>query len=69
VTAEFDPLRDEGRAYAERLRAAGVAVEYREYAGLIHGFVSQGGVVDRAREALSETAVTLREALAAVPAR
>jgi acetyl esterase len=69
VTAEFDPLRDEGRAYAERLQAAGVPVEYREYAGLIHGFVSHGGMVDRAREALHEIALTLREALSAVPAR
>ena len=69
VTAEFDPLRDEGRAYAERLQAAGVAVEYREYAGLVHGFVAQGGVVDRAREALDEMAVTLREALSAVTVR
>ena len=69
VTAEFDPLRDEGRAYAERMQAAGVAVEYREYAGLVHGFVAQGGVVDRAREALDEMAVTLREALSAVTVR
>jgi acetyl esterase len=68
ATAEFDPLLDEGRAYAERLRAAGVAVEYREYAGLVHGFVAQGGVVDRAREALEELAAALRTALSAVPA-
>ncbi len=40
VTAGFDPLRDEGRAYADRLGAAGVDVIYREYSGQIHAFVS-----------------------------
>src|SRR5262249_25384041 len=40
VTAGFDPLRDEGRAYADRLREAGVEVLYREYPGQIHAFVS-----------------------------
>ncbi len=40
ITAGFDPLRDEGLAYAERLRAAGVDVVYREYSGQIHAFVS-----------------------------
>ncbi len=40
VTAGFDPLRDEGRQYAEALRAAGTAVDYREYGSLIHGFAN-----------------------------
>jgi acetyl esterase/lipase len=40
ITAGFDPLRDEGLAYADRLRAAGVDVAYREYPGQIHAFVS-----------------------------
>jgi acetyl esterase len=40
ITAGFDPLRDEGQAYADRLRAAGVDVTYREYSGQIHAFVS-----------------------------
>src|SRR5262249_12309690 len=40
ITAGFDPLRDEGLAYAERLRAAGVDTVYREYPGQIHAFVS-----------------------------
>jgi len=40
VTAGFDPLRDEGLAYADKLRAAGVDVVYREYPGQIHAFVS-----------------------------
>ncbi len=40
VTAGFDPLRDEGRNYAEAMRAAGVAVDYREYGSIVHGFAN-----------------------------
>ena len=49
VTAQFDPLRDEGRAYARRLREAGVAVREAHYDDMIHGFfwmpAPQDGVV------------------------
>lgn len=62
ITAEFDPLRDEGRAYADRLRAAGTPVEYHEYPGVVHGFFSSAGVIDRGKEALQEAAAALREA-------
>lgn len=63
-TAEFDPLRDEGIAYAETLRAAGVAVEHRQYAGMVHGFARMGGRVDRGRRALDDAAAALRRVFA-----
>lgn len=64
LTAEFDPLRDEGEAYAGRLREAGVPTTLRRYDGQIHGFFTMGALIDRARLALDETAATLRTALA-----
>jgi len=41
-TAGFDPLRDEGRAYADKLKTAGVSVDYKNYEGTIHGFFGKG---------------------------
>ncbi|MFO0612739.1 MAG: alpha/beta hydrolase [Polyangiaceae bacterium] len=52
LTAGFDPLRDEGRAYADRLAAAGVPVDYTCARSLIHGFLSMTGAVNAAREAI-----------------
>jgi acetyl esterase len=63
ITAEFDPLRDEGDAYAARLRAAGVSVRHTRYAGLIHGFVSLGAVFSQARTAIDAMAADVRTAL------
>jgi acetyl esterase len=60
ITAEHDPLRDEGERYAERLRAAGVPVIATRYAGVAHGFFAMSGVVDAAREARAEVAAFLR---------
>lgn len=63
VTAGFDPLRDEGAAYARRLRAAGVPVVYRCQEDLVHGFVNFTGLGGRFREAMAEAAATLRAGL------
>jgi acetyl esterase len=63
LTAEYDPLRDEGEAYAERLRAAGVPAAVHRRAGMVHGFLRWGAAVDDAAAALDEAAAALREAL------
>lgn len=67
-TAECDPLRDEGKAYADRLTAAGVAVDYRMYPGMFHGFASMFGLLPEADQALSDAAARLADAFARVPA-
>ncbi len=64
VTAGFDPLQDEGEAYAERLRAAGVEVRHVRYPRLIHGFLNMVGVGRNARAAVDEIATALRAGLA-----
>ena len=62
ITAGFDPLVDEGRAYAERLAKEGVEVAYLDYPDMIHGFLLMGGVLDTANQALAECCARLREA-------
>jgi acetyl esterase len=64
ITAEFDPLRDEGEAYAERLRAAGVAVAATRYDGQIHGFASLLDLLDAGKRAVDQIGATLRIELA-----
>ncbi len=63
LTAEFDPLRDEGEAYAAALRKAGVEATAKRYDGMIHGFFQLGGVVDRSGELVDDCANGLRGAL------
>lgn len=63
VTAGYDVLRDEGRAYADALKAAGVETEYVNYEGMIHGFFNLQAVLDVSREAVKSAAIALREAL------
>ncbi|HBD11708.1 MAG TPA: lipase [Porticoccaceae bacterium] len=62
MTAGFDPLRDEGKAYAERLQQAGVPVDYVCYEEQIHGFVSMAGALDQGKQFLREAAAVLRRA-------
>ncbi|WP_049900120.1 alpha/beta hydrolase [Halococcus agarilyticus] len=62
ITAGFDPLRDEGIAYAERLEGAGVAVDHEHFPGMIHAFVSMLDVVDRAQDGIETVADGLRAA-------
>ena len=63
ITAEFDPLRDEGEAYAARLQDAGVDARLRRFDGMIHGFLRRGAMLDQAKTALAEISEALRQAL------
>lgn len=63
-TAGFDPLRDEGRAYAERLAAAGIKTVHREFDSLIHGFAGMRGVLQAAARAMDDMVAGLRHELA-----
>jgi acetyl esterase len=56
IAAEYDTLRDEAAAYAEKLRSAGVEVTYSCYAGMIHGFMGMGELVEEAQQAIDEIA-------------
>ena len=67
ITAEFDPLRDEGEAYAEKLRAAGVPTTCTRYDGMIHGFYGMSAMVDKAKQAVEQSSASLREAFAPTP--
>jgi acetyl esterase len=60
ITAGFDPLRDEGEAYGERMREAGVDVEILRFEDVVHGFVGMEGLLPQAGEALDRMAARLR---------
>jgi acetyl esterase len=62
ITAEFDPLRDEGEAYGRRLREAGVPVTLTRYDGMIHGFFNMGEFLPQGKEAVAKAAAALRAA-------
>jgi acetyl esterase len=64
ATAGFDPLRDEGDAYAQRLRDAGVQVLHRRFPALRHGFANTMGIDNEARAAMHQVASALRTGLA-----
>lgn len=67
MTAEYDPLRDEGERYVERLRAAEVPTRLIRYDGMIHGFFRLPAAMSRANQAIADAAASLREALAERP--
>jgi acetyl esterase len=62
ITCEFDPLRDEGRAYAKALERVGVPVVFHEYEGMIHGFFGLSAAFDASRDALQRVSAELRQA-------
>ena len=63
MTAGYDPLRDEGEAYANKLLNSGVPVEYICYEGMIHGFIGMLGLVDVAKSAILDASVYLKDML------
>jgi acetyl esterase len=64
LTAEYDPLRDEGEAFAARLQQAGVPTRLQRYDGAIHGFFAMGLLSEVARRAIDDAVAETRKALA-----
>lgn len=60
LTAEYDPMRDEGEAYAERLQTAGVPTILKRYQGMVHGFFQMRRLIDEARLAIKQVGETLQ---------
>lgn len=63
MTCAVDPLRDEGEAYAEALRKAGVTVKSKRYAGVCHGFLMMPGVIDAAKAGIADCCAELRHSI------
>ena len=59
ITAEYDPLRDEGEAYGRRLQEAGVDTTISRYEGMIHGFFGMVGVMDKSGQVMEEATAAL----------
>ncbi len=66
ITAQIDPLRSEGEAFAMKLKTAGVAVNYRNYDGVAHEFFGMGAVVPKAKEAVAFAAQGLKSSFSTV---
>ena len=64
IVGACDPLRDEGRDYAERLRAAGSEASFHLFPGMIHGFLTMGGVIDAADRAIDQSVTLLKKSFA-----
>ena len=69
ITAEFDPLRDEGEAFGDRLREAQVPVTISRYDGMIHGFYGMFWMLDGGKRAMAESTDALARAFALQPAQ
>ena len=67
ITAEYDPLCDEGEAYGKRLQAAGVSTTCTRYDGMIHGFFGMPAALDKGKQAIADACAALRQAFAHVP--
>lgn len=65
ITAQIDPLRSEGMMYADRLREAGVKVDYKNYDGVAHEFFGMGAVVDKSKLAVQQASAGLQQAFGA----
>jgi acetyl esterase len=63
ITAECDPIRDQGEAYAARLQEAGVPVSVKRYDGAIHAFFNFGGIIDSGKQAVEDAGAALKAAL------
>jgi len=63
ITAECDPIRDQGEEYARRLQEAGVPMEFKRYDGVIHAFFHMFGAMDAGKEAIADAGNALRRAL------
>jgi acetyl esterase/lipase len=67
ITAECDPLCDEGEAYAKHLQAAGVPTIYSRYDGMIHGFFGMAAALDKGQQAVAQACAALQQAFTAKP--